>query len=1032
MKRTLLLLPMLLLACIISFAQQVTVTGSVTNGATKLPLKGVTVSARTKSTVTDEEGKFSLKAKVGETIVLSFVGMNPITIKITDATKNLDITMDEAYANLDSIVVTGYQTQKKADLTGAVAVVNTKEIKDIPDGNPMKALQGRVPGVYITTDGTPTGQASILIRGIGTLNNNSPLYVIDGVPSLNTMEQLNPSDIESIQILKDASSASIYGSRAAHGVIVITTKRAKKGENKVQVDASTSVNNYNSKLDVLDANGYGKAYFQAAVNSGTDPNSNQVYQFNWNKDFTNPVLNSIIYPTFIDPAKTMKPANTNWFNEIAQTSITQQYNITITNGNERGSSALSIGYFDNKGVLKTTGTQKPTVRFNSEYNYFGGKLKVGENFTASYLKNAQMYGFAPSDVIYAAMVQQPVVPVHTVTGGWGGPAPGMSDRQNPVRLLEDNSGNAYNFYRVLGNVFADLEIIPKLHFRTSLALDFDGNYQRIFQKSYTSGFLNQPFNMTYTGQGYDINKIWQNTFNYDLALGKSKLQFLLGQEATLYNNQSFWGSKQGYAIESPDYAYLDDGSSNAQNGGNGYSWGLNSYFGKGNYVYDNKYLASVTIRRDGSSRFGPANQYATFPAFSLGWRVSEEKFMKNQSLISDLKLRYSNGTAGNQNFPGNYGIYSLYAAVYGTDPTWNSDQGTAYAISGNGTGQLPSGFATQQTGNDSLKWESTHEVNYGVDFGLFKNKITGSVDYFVRNTTGILIEPAYIAVLGGGGSHWYNGASMENKGIEILLNYKGQISHDLSFDLTANFSSATNKVTSLPADVVGTYPGNGSTKTILGRDITSFYGYEADGLFKSQQDVTSHATQVGAGIGRIRYKDLNGDGTIDQNDQDYIGKNTPDGIYGFNAAFHYKNFDFSFFFQGVAGITVYNNYKSLSDFTSLSAGTNWGKRTLDAYSAQNPNSNIPALTLNDNNNEGRMSTYFLESGSYLKLRNVQLAYNLTNVVKRAKVIKNTRIFIQGSNLLTIKSKSFTAKDPENPNFSFPIPIVGTIGLNVTL
>jgi hypothetical protein len=304
------------------------------------------------------------------------------------------------------------------------------------------------------------------------------------------------------------------------------------------------------------------------------------------------------------------------------------------------------------------------------------------------------------------------------------------------------------------------------------------------------------------------------------------------------------------------------------------------------------------------------------------------------------------------------------------------------------------------------------------------------VDYFVKNTTGILIQPAYIAVLGQGGNHWFNGASLENKGIEIMLNYSAKISKDLSVDLTANFSSATNKVTSLPADVVGTYPGNGSTKTILNRDITTFYGYVADGLFKTQADVTGHATQVGAGVGRIRYKDLNGDGVIDQNDQDYIGKNTPDGIYGFNAAFHYKDIDFSFFFQGVAGITVYNNYKSLTDFTSLSAGTNWGARTLGAWSASNPNSTIPALSLNDNNNEGRSSTYFLESGSYLKLRNVQLGYNLKKFLGGLK-IKNARLFVQGSNLLTIKSKSFTAKDPENPNFSFPIPVVGTLGLNVT-
>jgi TonB-linked SusC/RagA family outer membrane protein len=533
----------------------------------------------------------------------------------------------------------------------------------------------------------------------------------------------------------------------------------------------------------------------------------------------------------------------------------------------------------------------------------------------------------------------------------------------------------------------------------------------------------------YQSQGYDVNKIWQNTLNYDVTLHKNKLQVLLGQEATSYNGQSFYAYQQGLAIENLDYAYVGAGTQLPQAGGGGSGWGLNSYFGKLNYTYDNRYLASVTMRRDGSSRFGAANEYGNFPGFSLGWRLSEEKFMKKQNIISDLKLRYGYGTAGNQAIA-NYATTSLYQQVYGTDPTWGSDQGTAYNISGNGTGQLPSGFALIQTGNDSLKWETTKSSNFGLDFGLLHNVITGSVDYFISNTTGLLINPGYIAVLGQGGGHWFNGASMRNQGIEIVVNYHGDISKDFSFDLTGNFSNANNKVTSLPKYVLTAYPGNGTTKNILGHDITSFYGYVADGLFKTQKDLTSAATQPGAGLGRIRYKDLNGDGAIDQNDQDYIGNSTPKGLYGFNAAFHYKNFDFSFFFQGVAGITVNNTYKSLSDFTSLSAGTNWGKRTLDAWSPTNTASNIPALTLNNNNDEGRFSTYFLESGSYLKLRNIQLGYNLKNVIKSSKV-KNARLFIQGSNLLTIKSKSFTAKDPENTNNSFPIPVIGTVGASIT-
>lgn len=1029
MKKVLFLLTMLFMVCM-AYSQQKIITGKVISKVSKDPLVGVSVNTKTKTALTDKDGKFSIQASIGETITLSFVGMDPQNFMVTSSTQNLEISMDDALNNLNTVVVTGYQTQKKADLTGAVSVVNVSEIKDIPVGNPIKALQGRVPGVFITTDGSPAGGATVLIRGIGTLNNTDPLYVIDGIPTKRGLNELNPDDIESIQVLKDASSATIYGSRAANGVIIVTTKRAKKGYSHIDADASTSLQSYNSKLSVLDADGRGRAYWQAAVNDGADPNSNQIYQYDWNKNYASPVLNKIIYPNFIDAAQTMKPANTNWFNEIAQTSLIQQYNISLSNGGERGNTMLSLGYYDNKGILKETHSQKPTLRFNSDFNFFNNRVKIGENFTFSYIKNAVMTIYQPGDVLFYALVQQPIVPVHTVTGGWGGPAPGMTDRQNPVRLIEDNKGNSSNFFRGFGNIYADITIIPNLHFKTSYGIDYDGTYSRLLRKSYTSGFLSDPSNLVSTNQAYDGNRIWQNTLNYNLTVKKNKFELLLGEESINYNYQSFYGSRQGYALETLDYSYLDAGSSNQQNGGNGTAYALQSYFGKANYSYNNKYLASVTVRRDGSSRFGSADRYGVFPAFSLGWRVSEEKFMKNQAVISDLKLRYGYGKSGNQEIANN-ATNSLYSAIYGTDPTWSTDQGSAYNISGNGTGQLPSGFTMIQTGNNSLKWESTEESNFGADFGLLHNTITGSVDYFIKNTYDILINPGYLAVLGQGGSHWFNGASMQNKGIEVLLSYNSRISNDVSFSVTGSYTSTKNKVTGLPSSVLTAYPGNGTDKTILGRPINSFFGWIVDGIYQNQSEVTNSPTQIGKGVGRLRFKDLNDDGVIDDKDRDYIGNGTPKGLFGLNFDFHYKDFDLSFFIQGVSGITVNNNYKTYTDFSSLWVGTNWGTRTLSAWTAQNPNSTIPALTLQDNNNEGRMSTYFLENGSYVKLRNLQIGYNLKKVLKNVK-IQNARIFLQGSNLLTIKSKLFTAVDPENPNNAYPVPLIGTIGLNFTL
>jgi TonB-linked SusC/RagA family outer membrane protein len=1018
----------LLLLGNISLAQEKIITGTVSNKSSGTPLEGVTVQSGNKTSITDATGKFSIETKVGNDMTFSFVGMKPITLKIKGNDQQLSVGMETESSQLSEVVVTGYQTQRKADLTGAVSVVNMKEIKDIPVGNPVKALQGRVPGVFIQTDGSPGGGATVHIRGIGTLNNTDPLYVIDGIPTKRGLQEINPDDIESIQILKDASSATIYGARAGNGVIIVTTKKGKKGYNRINANICTSLQYYNTKLKTLDANGRGRAYWQAAVNDSTDPNQNQIYQFDWNHDYNNPILNKIIYPDFIDAAKTMKPANTKWFNEIAQTSLIQNYDVSMSNGGEKGNTLFSVSYYDNNGIVKESHSQKATARFNSDYNFFNNRLKVGENLDVTYIRTALI---PVSDILFASLVQQPVVPVHTVDNGWGGPAPGMTDRQNPVRLIEDNKQNHSDFFRVLGNVYADLTIIPNLHFKTSYGVDYDGTFQRTLRKSYTSGFLSDPSNQVSENQWYDGNRIWQNTLNYNVSINKSKLEFLLGSENIQYIYQTFFGSRQGYALENIDYSYLDAGSSNKDNGGSGTAYALQSYFGKVNYSYDNKYLASATLRRDGSSRFGTTNRYGTFPAFSLGWRVSEEKFMKNQNIVSDLKLRYGYGVSGNQDLPGFYPTYSLYSAIYGTDPTWGPDQGSAYDITGSGSGQLPSGFTATQTGNDSLKWESNKESNFGLDFGLFNNKLTGSVDYFIKNTTGILISPGYLAVLGEGGNHYFNGASLQNKGLEILLTYNENINKDLSLTITGNYSFYRNKVTYLPTDLLTAYPGNGTDKNILGRPINSFFGYIAEGLFTSQKELEGSAAQVGKGLGRIRYKDLNGDGVIDDKDRDYIGDNNPKFLFGFNASIQYKNFDMSFFIQGVEGITVYNDFKTYTDFSSLWVGTNWGTRVLDAWTPENPNSSIPALTLVNRNNEGRLSTYFLEKGSYVKLRNLQIGYNLKGLHKNS-ILQNARIYIEGSNLFTIKSKSFTATDPENPSYGFPIPVIGTIGLNISL
>lgn len=1014
-----------LLCCIGAYAQQKIVTGTVTLKDSGSPLTGVTVKSDLATVGTDANGKFSIKANVNSQIIFTYVGLQTFVYTVKEKGGPVDIVMETKAGNLNEVVVTGYQTQKKADLIGAVSVVNVSDIKDVPEGNATKALQGRIPGVYITTNGSTEGGATVRIRGIGTLNNNDPLYIIDGVPTTRGLEEINQSDIASMTVLKDAASASIYGSRAANGVIIVTTKKGKNGVSRIDVNESTSLQYYNSKLSMLNTQQHGQAFFNASINDHSNPNNNQIYQYDWNNDFTNPVLNKIILPEFIDPEKTMKPANSNWFNEIGQTSVQQNYNVSVSNGSDKGNSFLSVSYYDNSGIVKQTHTEKATIRLNTDYNFFNNRLKIGENFNTTFIKDKLI---PVGDVLFAALVQNPIVPVYTIDGGWGGPAPGMTDRQNPVRLIQDNNQNHSYFGRITGNAFADLTIIPGLHFKTTYGVDYDGLYERTLRKSYTSGFLQDPSNQVATSQNYDGNLIWQNQFTYDLTINKSAFNFLLGQESIKYINQNFFGSREGYALEDINYSYLDAGSSNINNGGNGGAYSLLSYFAKADYSYDNKYLATVTVRRDGSSRFGSNNRYGTFPSAELGWRISQEEFMKSIPVISDLKLRGNYGVTGNQTI-GNYATYSLYQAIYGTDPTFTADRGTAYDITGAGTGTLPSGFVKVQEGNNNLKWETTRESNFGVDFGLFNQNLTGSVDYFIKNTTGILITPGYLAVIGEGGYQTFNGGSMQNKGIEAIVTYQGQLNKDLSYIVSANISTYRNKVTYLPSDVLTAYPGNGSTQTILGHSINSVYGYVVQGLFTSQDEVTNSATQPGKGLGRIRYKDLNNDGVINADDQTYISNGDPNYMYGLNINVKYKDFDFAAFFQGVQGIKVYNTYKTYTDFSSIWPGTNWGTRVLNAWSPQNTSSTIPALTLVDNNNEGRTSTYFLENGSYMKLRNLQIGYNLKNALRKIK-IQNARIYIQGSNLFTVKSKSYTATDPENPSGAYPIPSITSIGLDL--
>ena len=1026
--------------------QQKSVSGKVTDSSGG-PLPGVSVVLKgtTSGTITDSNGNYSLSGiPANATLQFSFVGMKTLEVSV-GGKESINVTLTEEAIGLDEVVAVGYGTQRKADLTGAIGVVETKKLREAPTGNFMKALQGQVAGVYVKTDGSPSGAATVRIRGGSTMAGgfNDPLYIIDGIPTTSGIEQLNANDIESMQVLKDASAASIYGSRANNGVILITTKKGKAGVNKIEYSSYYTVQEYAKKLDVLNAYQRGFVNWRAAINDGLTPSSN-IYNYQWHRDANNvAVLDKILLPEFIDPSQTMRPADTKWIDEVSHPGFLQSQNLTLTNGSEKGTMLLSLNYFNNSGIIKETEYKKYTGRINSDYNFLKGKLKVGENLSFSKINNVEI---PIGDVMYLSLVQQPVVPVHSVDSAWGGPAPGMTDRHNPVRLIEDNKQNVSNSARIFGSLYADLEIMKNLNFRSNFGIDYTERYYRKMDYTYASGFLISDISRTTMSQDHNLAWTWSNTLNYKYKKDKHSVELLAGMEAIKAQFVTFYGSREGYVIQDNNYMYLNSGTSKFLNGGGGAANSLLSYFGKLNYSFFDRYLLSATIRRDGSSRFGKENQYGIFPAFSLGWRLSEESFIKNNlSSISNLKLRAGWGKTGNQEI-NNEAIYSIYKTDTGIDPTWDFDSGTSYDISGSDGGAIPSGFRKIREGNSLLKWEEATQTNLGLDFGLFKQKITGSIDYFKKDTKNILIEPPYLAAKGEGGNQWVNGASLGVKGLELVLGYDTKFDNGIELSLSGSISSYKREITYLPEDVLTGYPGDPANgKSVLGHSDLAQFGYVADGLFQNQAEVDAYAAQPGKAVGRIRYNDIGGldakgkyvnkpDGVVNALDRTWLGDPNPKFEYGININLAWKGFDCVAFFQGISGSKVYNDYKHLTDFTSIWQGTNFGTRTLDAWSSTNTGSTIPMLTLTDTNNESRYSSYFIENGSYLKLRNLQLGYTIPKRIMDYVKISSARVYIQGQNLFTIKdtkgSDQYTGVDPENPNFAYPIPRTLTLGVNL--
>ena len=1017
--------------CGFAYAQNIQIKGTVTSATDSYPIIGASVvdkADKTNGTITDIDGNFTLTVKPGSEITFSYIGYKTLTLK---AETSMSVIMHEDSEMLQEVVVTGYTTQRKADLTGSISVVSMDEIAKQNENNPMKAMQGRVPGMNITADGNPSGSTTIRIRGIGTLNNNDPLYIIDGVPTKGGMHELNGNDIESIQVLKDAASASIYGSRAANGVIIITTKKGKEGQLKINFDASVSASMYTNKLEVLNTEEYGRAMWQAYVNEGQDPNTNNLgYLYDWNYGVNGyPQLNGISMRKYLDAANTVPAADTDWFDQTTRTGIIQQYNVSVSNGSEKGSSFFSLGYYKNLGIIKDTDFDRISARMNADYKLIDNLLTVGEHFTVNRTSEVQ----APGGFLQNVLQANPSLPVYTTEGKFAGPVSGYPDRENPVARLQRNADNRYTYWRMFGDAYVNLNPFKNFNLRSTFGIDYSQKQQRIFTYPITEGNVANDKNAIEAKQEHWTKWMWNAIATYNMEVGKHRGDVMLGMELNREDDIHFSGYKENFSILTPDYMWPDAGVGTAQSYGAGEGYSLVSFFGKLNYTYNDKYLLSLTVRRDGSSRFGKDNRYATFPSVSAGWRLSQEEFMKDIKWLDDLKIRASWGQTGNQEISNN-ARYTIYVPNYAGTESGGGSYGTSYDITGsNGGSILQSGFKRDQLGNNGIKWETTTQTDLGFDFSLFAQTLYGSFDWYYKKTTDILVQMAGIATMGEGSKQWINAGEMENKGFELNLGYRNSTKFGLKYDINANLSSYRNKITALPATVAanGTFGGNG-VESVIGHPNGAQVGYVA-GLFKSQEEIDNHATQEGAGLGRIRWRDLDSNGIINEKDQQWIFDPTPAFSYGINIYLEYKNFDLTMFWQGVQGVDIISDLKKETDLWSgLNIGfLNKGKRVLDAWSPANPGSDIPALARNDSNNEKRVSTYYVENGSFLKLRNLQVGYNVPKAWTEKIRMERLRFYLSAQNLLTIKSKDFTGVDPENVNYGYPIPLNITFGVNVS-
>lgn len=1010
MKKTLLSAILMFIMALAAHAQNITVHGTVISRSDDEPLIGASVLCEaTKAGVsTDIDGRFELSVPAGSTLKVSYVGYVTAEAK---AQPEMTVYLDENSAMLNEVVVIGYQTVRKADLTGAVSVMNMKEPLSENSGNIMNSMAGKLPGVNVVPDAAPGGTGSIRVRGMSTANSsNDPLYIIDGVPTDN-INFINPADIESMQVLKDAASASIYGSRAANGVVVITTKQGKGDRMTININYAASAQTVAKRYDMLSADEWGQAYWAASKNSNITP-SHVLYG-----DGPVPVLQP-----YVGGDTNFPTANTDWQDQVYQTAWTNNLTASVSNNTEKGSVMFSLNYINQNGNIKETFYERYGARINSRYD-FNKYITIGENLALARWTNRGADVAGDRGIPFTAMSQHPALPVRGVNGEWARPiALIASDLANPVQIISNTKDNNLASWRILGNAYLEVKPIDGLAIKTNIGIEHSQYFNNTLGRATNPGDVNSVSSVY--GQGDTWT--WTNTANYNKTFAeKHHLTVLLGTEAIGYTFRDLSASREGYEFEDSDFMQIGSGTGTRNNGGGKTQWSVFSLFGKIDYNYADRYLASFTIRRDENSRFAKGNRAGVFPAFSLAWRPTQEAFFPENDVLSDMKIRYSWGQNGNANIPALYPAYSTYI--------FNTGNG-AYDINGTNSSTV-SGITLASTGNPDLKWETTYQHNIGVDFLFFNGALNLSADWFIKKTKDMLTIPPALDVAGENAAMWLNTGDMKNTGWEITLGYNSPQYGDFSWSGSLNLSQYRNELVTLNSrqKFIG-----GDSRLIPGQPMGVYYGYVCDGIFQNAAEVANHATQTGAAPGRLIFRDLNGDGVINDDDRCIIGDPNPDLSLGLNLKFNYRAFALDMFFAGDFGQDIQNHMKrQLYSMNYGNLATNRGKDILNAWRPDNTGSDIPALSLTDDNNESRFSTYYIENGSYMKMKYLKLSYKLPSKIIRKIGVSNLDVYGQVENVFTITK--YTGLDPEIlpggygslvDNGAYPRPRTFTVGLNL--